>query len=118
MKKLIFGMIIMLFCSGCGHNVINYSEGWGVSLTWNPSNSISPKIDAGDIESFNAVIKENTEVTFEKDSGGMIIDTIYDCGYAVHELKEAFRRMYFYQRRIVVDGKKSGFYVMLDSGAV
>lgn len=67
MKKVLFALSMLLF-SGCGHNLVTQSKGWGIDMTWNPD-ALMPSIRLGYWDVSYAMVKENASVEMQSNAG-------------------------------------------------
>ena len=57
MKKLIF-VVFILFLTGCSHNTVVHSKGWGIDISWS-GDSFIPCVRIGYWDVSAVFIKEN-----------------------------------------------------------
>ena len=64
----VFLCICSLMITGCGHNNVMHSKGWGIDISWN-QDSLIPNLKLGYWDSSFAIVKENVEVDMTSNAG-------------------------------------------------
>lgn len=57
-SNILICLVCLVFLSGCGHNAVVHSKGWGVDISWN-GDSFIPNLRIGYWDVSSAIVREN-----------------------------------------------------------